>query len=400
MGRSSAAANVSPRRILAWTCLLVGAAALTATSAWADLGPGVLQSPGPLFNVGTKGVRLKEPVQNLAADGNHVAYSFCGQLVAWWAPGSRTGGRFGPPAQFTCPPPSSPERVYSLAVTAAQVGYAVNYGGIQTNSWIKVVPFAQAANVKIVASQVACCRGSAVGEGRMGFVVGQGSLLAFTRWQLCGETGTPACGVGSVAIVASSLYSVPLPPSAGSACPGEPFQCTQIGTAPSLVGAISADSGRLALLRADGSLAVVNATGAVVSIYPVTTWGQTLAAELGGGELVQLSQGSLRHFDVMTGLLQHTWPVANVTAGGTCRRLPCPSQLLTLEDVSGGLVAYTLQGQVHVLRLSDGRDVVVAAGTRAQFVTSGLVYAYESTGGWPYGLRWLRSAQIAATLGP
>ena len=82
------------------------------------------------------------------------------------------------------------------------------------------------------------------------------------------------------------------------------------------------------------------------------------------------------------------------------RRLPCQPQLLTLGDATGGRIAYTLQGEVHVLRLSDGRDVVVAAGARAQLVSAGLVYAYESTGAWPYGLRRLTSPQIAAKLGP
>jgi hypothetical protein len=359
-----------------------------------------LQAGTALINVGTKGVRLKHPVQYLAADANRVAYSFCGQLVAWWAPGSRTGGRFGPASQFGCPPPGSFETAYSLAVAGGHVGWAVNYGGIQTNSWIKVVAFAQPANVRIVAYQPACCRGEAVGEGRMGFVVGQGSLLAFTHWQLCGDLGVATCGLGSRAVVASSLYSVPLPPSAGTTCPGQPFQCTQIGTAPSLVGAISADSGRLALLRSDGSLTVVGSSGSVVSVYSAGLWGPTLAAELSGNDLVVLTQGSLRHFDATTGLVQHTWPVANVASGGICRRLPCPTQLLTLEDTAGGLAAYTLQGAVHVLRLSDGRDVVVGAGTRAQFVASGLVYAYETTGTWPYGLRWLTPAQVSALLGP
>jgi hypothetical protein len=276
----------------------------------------------------------------------------------------------------------------------------VNYGGIQTNSWIKVVAFAQPANVKIVAYQPACCRGEPIGEGRMGFVVGQGSVLVFTHWQLCGDPGAASCGIGSRAVVASSLYSVPLPPSAGATCPNQPFQCTQIGTAPSLVGAISADSGRLVLLRSDGSLAVISASGALVSIYNAALWGRTLAAELAGGDLVQLTQGTINHFDALTCLLRHAWPVANVTSGGICRRVPCSAQLLTLEDAAGGLVAYTLQGEVHVLRLSDGRDVVVAPGTRAQFVSTSLVYAYESTGAWPYGLRWLTSAQIAARLGP
>lgn len=401
MGCSSAAANCARGRLLPGVIFGLLAAAVAASPARAVERTEVLQPPTPLINVGSKGVRLKHPVENLASDGNRIAYSFCRQLVAWWTPGTRAGGKFGPPAQFTCPPPSSPETVYSLAVAGSQVGWAVNYGGIQTNSWIKVVAFAQAANVRIVAYQPACCRGEPlpIGEGRMGFVVGQGPLLAFSHWQLCGDLGAPSCGLGSRAIVASSLYSVPLPASAGTTCPNQPFQCTQIGTAPSLIGAISADVGRLALLRSDGSLTVISATGAPISIYAATT-GQTLAAELSGGDLVRLTQGSLTHFDAATGFLQHTWPVANVTSGGPCRRLPCPPQLLTLEDAAGGLVAYTLQGAVHVLRLSDGRDVVVAQGTRARFVTPGLVFAYESTGQWPYGLRLLTSAQIATALGP
>jgi hypothetical protein len=399
MSCSSAAAGRPASRILCQLVLVVVVAAVAASPAGAGGPPEVLQAPAPLINVGSKRVQLKHPVQYLAADGNRIAYSFCGQLVGWWSPGSTTGGKFGPPALFACPPPTSLEILYSLAVAGGHVGWAVNYGGIQTNSSIKVVSFAQPANVRIVAHQSACCRGEPIGEGRMGFVVGQGSLLAFTQWQLCGDIGAVSCGIGSRSFAASSLYSLLLPPSAGTACPNQPFQCTQIGTAPSLVGAISADSGRLALQRSDGSLAVHNANGSLVSVYSALSWGPTLAAELMGAELVLLTQGTLRHFGA-AGFLEHTWPVANVTSGGTCRRVPCSPQLLTLEDAAGGLVAYTVQGEVHVLRLSDGRDVVVAAGTKARFVSSGLVYAFESTGAWPYGLRFLTSAQVAAKLGP
>jgi hypothetical protein len=46
-----------------------------------------------------------------------------------------------------------------------------------------------------------------------------------------------------------------------------------------------------------------------------------------------------------------------------------------LEDASRGLVAYTLDGNVHVLRLADGADRVVAHGSTARFLTAGLVYA-------------------------
>jgi hypothetical protein len=399
MTHSSAAAHDGGRRLFRGFVLAGLVSTLIASPARSSPSAPTLQPATPLVNVGTRGVQLKHPVQYLAADGNRIAYSFCGQLVAWWRPGTRAGGRFGPPAQFTCPPPGSPENGYSLTVAGGHVAWAVNYGGIQTNSWIRVVAFAKPTSVMIVAYQPACCRGDVLGEGRMGFVVGQGPLLAFTRWELCGDIGGTPCGIGSRAIVGSTLYTVPLPPAAGTGCPNQPFGCTQIGNAPSLVRSVSADSGRLALLRADGSLSVVNASGGFPSIYPATLYGQIVAAELSGSDVVLLTQGTLRHFDA-TGFLQHTWPVANVTSGGPCQRLPCPQQMLTLEDAAGGLVAYTLQGEVHVLRLSDGRDVVVAQGTRARFVSSGLVFAYESTGAWPYGLRLLTSAQIAAKLGP
>jgi NADPH-dependent 2,4-dienoyl-CoA reductase/sulfur reductase-like enzyme len=46
-----------------------------------------------------------------------------------------------------------------------------------------------------------------------------------------------------------------------------------------------------------------------------------------------------------------------------------------LEDVARGLAVYVLDGEVHLLRLRDGADRVVAAGTLARFMDTGLVYA-------------------------
>jgi hypothetical protein len=45
-----------------------------------------------------------------------------------------------------------------------------------------------------------------------------------------------------------------------------------------------------------------------------------------------------------------------------------------LQDAASGLVAYTLDGQVHLLRLADGADAVVALGQHAAFTTDGLIY--------------------------
>jgi hypothetical protein len=46
-----------------------------------------------------------------------------------------------------------------------------------------------------------------------------------------------------------------------------------------------------------------------------------------------------------------------------------------LDDAAQGLAVYTLDGVVHVLRLADGTDKVIADGTSAAFMDAGLVYA-------------------------
>jgi hypothetical protein len=46
-----------------------------------------------------------------------------------------------------------------------------------------------------------------------------------------------------------------------------------------------------------------------------------------------------------------------------------------LEDAAKGLVAYILDGELHLLRLADGADAVVAPASAARFMALGLVYA-------------------------
>jgi hypothetical protein len=47
---------------------------------------------------------------------------------------------------------------------------------------------------------------------------------------------------------------------------------------------------------------------------------------------------------------------------------------LRLQDTAHGLVAYTLDTDLHLLRLADGKDTVVVSGTHARFMTAGLAY--------------------------
>jgi hypothetical protein len=68
----------------------------------------------------------------------------------------------------------------------------------------------------------------------------------------------------------------------------------------------------------------------------------------------------------------------DVPSGQTCGSLNvsrCQTPELSLEDVARGLVTYVLDERVHVLRLADGADAVVARATLARFMDSGLVYA-------------------------
>jgi hypothetical protein len=109
-----------------------------------------------------------------------------------------------------------------------------------------------------------------------------------------------------------------------------------------------------------------------------------LAAQLAGSDLVILVRGRLLVYDAPTGAQLHAWPLPDVPSGGECASpyygtWECTNARLILEDAALGLAAYVLDGQVHVLRLADGVDTALAAGTLARFADSGLVYANGST---------------------
>ena len=142
---------------------------------------------------------------------------------------------------------------------------------------------------------------------------------------------------------------------------------------------------------------VVDRNGANVRLFPALA-GLTRAAELWRKHLLVLVNANVIDLSIVTGAQLHKRSVAAVPSGGPCFRLPCPTPTLRLEDFARGLVAYTLQGKIHVLRLSDGHDRVVANGTMSRFVASGLVYAYEATGAYPAGLRWVTNARLAQIL--
>ena len=142
---------------------------------------------------------------------------------------------------------------------------------------------------------------------------------------------------------------------------------------------VAVDSGRIATLQADGTLTMLSGSGAKLTALKL---GKSVdGVRLDGSHVILLRYGRAEVYDMASGRRTQI------------RRLALPlHDKATLEDAQDGLVVYTLRIDtgfafragldVHVLRLSDGRDVVLglrdeASAAHAQLVRGGLYYAYN-----------------------
>jgi Tol biopolymer transport system component len=134
---------------------------------------------------------------------------------------------------------------------------------------------------------------------------------------------------------------------------------------------VSLDGGRIAVLR-DGKAVSVLSRGGDIRTYAFG--GQRiLGAALDGPRLVVLQSMRLTVFDLRTSRRAAAWPVRRGFG-------PAPE----LEDVQGDLAAYAVGVAVHVLRLSDGREIVIDMPNAtdpvfARFVPGGLFYSFNES---------------------
>ncbi len=132
--------------------------------------------------------------------------------------------------------------------------------------------------------------------------------------------------------------------------------------------AAAADSGRLAIARKDGTVALYSRTGRLLrAVVPTSV--KEVALE--GGDLAVLTQSStVEVYSAATGQRRATWPVR---AGA--------AQL----DIAAGRGVYAVARTVHLLRLADGKDVSLPAAPRAveglEIEPPGIVYAYNTIKG-------------------
>jgi hypothetical protein len=336
-------------------------------------------------------LRVREPVEDLTADGDRVAYRFCGSIGVW-RPGSGTA------LSVQADHPLCDEAdigFYDLALAGDHMAWASLQGGnFQTNTLVVDTVGDQATRTEVAAGQHVT--GDPRGDERAGDLLGSGSLLVFSTWSYCDEVVPVTCpgvryGEGST-LASQTLWRVRDPSWPGS-CPSTGFvsapsgRCQQLRVEHGPLRVLDVDAGRI-VVSGDNATLVLDADGRQLLSLPISTQ----AAQLTGSSLVVLVPGVMRDYDATTGALLHTWPLPDVSTGiGFCG-VPaffCGSPRLRLEDASRGIAAYILDGTIHLLRLSDGRGVVLHDGTAARFGSGGLAYSYAAAGNWPGRIRFV-----------
>jgi Tol biopolymer transport system component len=135
---------------------------------------------------------------------------------------------------------------------------------------------------------------------------------------------------------------------------------------------VAVDAGRIAVLRHDGTLVILNTQARRMSAFHLGVTGVS-AARLTGSQLVVLRNGTIEARDATRGTMKHRWLIA-----------PSGAEI-SLEDAQGNFAAYTSGIAIHLLRLSDGRDRVLqianeAGPAHAELEPAGLYYSYNAAG--------------------
>jgi WD40-like Beta Propeller Repeat len=300
-------------------------------------------------------------IDRLAADGGTVAYVSCGHVFVWTPSTSQvrqTEGIASLAPRCSTPGDTVAFQIYGLALDGDRIAYAHIEGNMGQTWSLDAGSFAATPRMSQLAIKYGA-NGCTEGENGLGSVVGGGGVLAYSTWH---DRFAPGCGGD---IIEMRIHRVD-----SDACP-----CPVISSSPGPLVPFDTDGGRILAGGVNDTL-LLDKDGRQLRSIPVSP----LAAQLSGSDIVILVAGALRHFDAATGATLHTWPLPDVPSGGECGRphgrgWECRQARLLLQDVAHGLVAYALDGQVHLLRLVDGTDAVVSPGSRARFIDSGLVYA-------------------------
>jgi hypothetical protein len=277
------------------------------------------------------------PATALTADGGRVAYATCAGVFTWDTTAAQATQVATARLSNNCVPYLTHWGVSSVALAGDQLAYVDVQGG-NIISW-SVVSVSLGATPRPT-------------------VLASGS-------QTNGPPHPQAAWSGGMLALASEVQEFPLvwriQTMGPSGCP-----CQEILRFPQPYPDLhphlnDADDGRLVVSRG-GLLRVLNTNGNVLITLPM----ESSHSALSGDDLVVQLESQLLDYSVATGALVHTWQLTASTQ---------QSLGSALQDVARGLAAYTVNGQLHLLRLGDGSDAIVGPADLARFADSGLVIA-------------------------
>lgn len=306
-------------------------------------------------------IRTKQDIDEMTMSGPRLAYdlhafpgtfphSRCSNKIL--VRNLRTGGLNRVSGNKTCEDEhgSTGDGVRELAFVGNRFAWIVNFGGnTEFHDYLRTASLPRPRERQLAASDrygdIEVQTGTWIGH-----LVGSGNLIALNRWS------TDAKGM----VKRSELDLV------------DANGLRRVGLGAKAIFAESVDSGRISVLRADGTVGIYDASGKL--LLEVKPSSAKEIALRGNNLLVLTKTRTLEIYDSRSGALLRSWPV--------------PIGAATL-DAYGGLAAYAdhpvysgKRFRVHVLQLTTGKDVVVGTGTYegrprrdVQLEAPGLVYA-------------------------
>jgi hypothetical protein len=333
----------------------------------------------------TQTLALPGPVSELAADGGRVAVLLrtktgnCARdRVAVWAPATRT---FVPVGASACTASTSTGAgLEGVALAQTTIAYVQFAGGNTRELRLRVATLARPRPVTVASAAFGLDQASGTFIGRL---AGDGSLLAFDWWNMCNACANPVAPRGTVWRVAPS----------GSACPGAGGlgalpRCRLVQSLTASLRLLAVGGGRLATRSGDTFVEVRSADGTPLEsgVFP----GSVRAARLDAGVLVVLTRSGIENSlwavntNLADGPRSGPWPLPPSSSSGDAvcgDPSGCRLPALRLEDFQSGIAVYVAGRDVHLLRLSDKRDVRIRAPgigpVHAQLEAPGLFYSYR-----------------------
>lgn len=286
-------------------------------------------------------LKASKPIYLLAVDETHVAVAYQARknCIESWDVAARKVVRF---AEGSCEndPDSETTDVFGLAVAGDRLAWA---GGMYTNhdwEWVTTATTKATKDVGVFGME---------DEGVIYGPLGDGDVIVFSYtadWER---------------LARGTLYRVTYKPGAVTKY-GSCDSCSVQLRSDRVP--LTVDAGRIAAQTPSGSVELLNASGKTLRTFPTKLKKNGRAAVQGNRLVVQQGKSAIV-YDTDTGKRLASWPLGTGA----------------LEDMQGDVAVYIAGRRIHLLRLSDGRDVSIrppgSGDVLAQIESSGLFYAYN-----------------------